>query len=81
MRDMGIWRRTCNPNNGNFKTKNGHVWLADGDCSIMTPWFDRDCMPKALIDDDDQPDSEESDNDYEDDFAIKFVTVKTIFYF
>ena len=60
---MGIWRRTCNPHNGNFKTKNGHVWLADGDSL-------RDCMPKVLIDDAYLPDSEESDDNYEDDFAI-----------
>ena len=37
----------------------------------MTPWSDKDCMPKVLIDDDDDlSDSEESDDNYEDDFAI-----------
>ena len=50
------------------KPTNGHVWLTDGDSSIVTPWFERDCMPKVLIDEDDLSDSEESDNDNKDDF-------------
>ena len=34
-------------------------------------WFDRNSLPKVLIDDDDMSVSEESDDDdYEDDFAI-----------
>ena len=31
----------------------------------MPLWFDTDCMPKLLIDDDDLSDSEEPDDDYE----------------
>ena len=30
-------------------------------------WFDGDCLQKLLIDDDYVPDSDESDDDYEDD--------------
>ena len=33
-------------------------------------WFDENCMPKVLIDDDNLSDSEESGDNYEDDFAI-----------
>ena len=36
----------------------------------MTLWFDIQCMPKVLIDDADLSESEESDDDYEADFAI-----------
>ena len=36
----------------------------------MTPRFDRDGIPKVLIDDNVLLDSEESDDNYEDDFAI-----------
>ena len=36
----------------------------------MTLRFDRDCMPKVLIDDDDLSDSDESNDNYEDDFVI-----------
>ena len=36
----------------------------------MTLWFNNDCVPKVLIDDDDLSDSEESDDDYADNFAI-----------
>ena len=36
----------------------------------MTLWFDIDCTPKVLIDDDDQSNSGESDNGYENDFVI-----------
>ena len=37
---------------------------------MVTLWFDWECVPKVLIDDDDMSDSEESDDDFEDDFAI-----------
>ena len=38
---------------------------------FMVPlWFNGDCMPKLLIDNDDLFNSEESYNDYEEGFAI-----------
>ena len=45
------------------KPKDGHGWLMDGNGNIVPHWFDGDCLPKLLIDDDDVP----SDDDYEDD--------------
>ena len=68
------------------KPTNGHVWLTDGDSSIVILWFDRDCLPKMLIDEDDLSDSDDSGDDYEDDFtinekyALQFVKAKSIFY-
>ena len=49
------------------KPTNGHGWLMDGDGNIVPLWFDGDCLQKLLIDDDNVPDSDESDEDYEDD--------------
>ena len=43
----------------------GHGWLTDGDSNMVPLWFDRDCMTKVLIDNDDMYVSEESENDYE----------------
>ena len=45
-------------------------WLINEDSNMMSLWFDGDCMPKVLIDNDDLSDSEKSYNDYEKDFAI-----------
>ena len=39
----------------------------DGDSNMVPLWFDGDCVPEFLIEDDDLADSEESDNDYDDD--------------
>ena len=36
----------------------------------MPLWFDGDCMPKVLIDNEDLSDSEKSYNDYEEDFRL-----------
>ena len=33
-------------------------------------WFDGDCMPKVLIDNDELPNSDKSYNDYEENFVI-----------
>ena len=52
------------------KPTNEHVWLTDGNSSIVSLWFDRDFMLKVLLGDDERSDSEESDDDYENDFAI-----------
>ena len=41
-----------------------------GDSNMMALWFDGDCIPNVLIDNDDLSNSEESDNDYEKDFVI-----------
>ena len=44
----------------------GHGWMKDG--NMMPVWFEGDCLPNILINDDDLPNNEESDNnDYEDD--------------
>ena len=37
---------------------------------MMPLWFDEDCMPKVLIDNDGVSDSEEFDIDYEKDSSI-----------
>ena len=37
---------------------------------MMPLWFDGDCIPKVLIDNDDLSDTEKSYNDYEEDFMI-----------
>ena len=66
MRNMGIRRRTGIPHNRSYKA---NKWECI-DSSIVTLWFDRDCVPKVLIDDDDLSNSEGSDDDYADDFAI-----------
>ena len=44
--------------------------LTDYDSNVMSLWFDGDCMPKMLIDNDELSDSEKSYNDYEEDFVI-----------
>ena len=48
---------------------NVHEFLPDYD-NNMPLWFDGDCMPKVLIDNGDQSNSEKSYNDYEEDFVI-----------
>ena len=41
--------------------------MKDGDGNMMPVWFEGDYLPNILINDDDLPDNEESDNDdYED---------------
>ena len=44
--------------------------LTDYDSKMMPLWFDGDCMPKVLIDNDELSASEKSYNDYEEDFVI-----------
>ena len=64
---MAIWRRADTPIMEVPKPTDGHGWLMDGDSNMVPLWFDGDCVPEFLIDDDDLADSEESDNDYDDD--------------
>ena len=52
-----------------FKLTNEHGWLTDGDSNLMPLWFDGDCMPKVLIDNDDLSHSEEFGNDYGKEFS------------
>ena len=64
---MAIWRRADTPIMEVPKPTDGHGWLMDGDSNMVPLWFDGDCVPEFLIEDDDLADSEESDNDYDDD--------------
>ena len=47
-----------------------HECLTDDESNMMPLWFDENCMPKVLIDNDELSDSEKSYNDYEEDFVI-----------
>ena len=49
---------------------NEHECLTDYDTNMMPLWFDRDGMPKVLIDNDDLSDLEKSYNDYGGDIVI-----------
>ena len=42
----------------------------DGDGKMVPLWFNGDCFPKLMIDDDDVSDSEESEDNYEDDDIV-----------
>ena len=44
---------------------NEHEFLTYYDSNMMPLWFDGDCVPKVLIDNDGLSDSEKSSNDYE----------------
>ena len=70
MCNMGISKRTAIPIIEVSKPTYGQVLLTGGNSSIVTLWFDRDGMPMVLIDDNYLSDSEESDDDYEYDFAV-----------
>ena len=69
MRNVGIWRRTgtCIPHNKCFKA---NKWACMAD-RWRQQYSDQRLHAKGVnIDDDDLSDSEESGDDYEDDFAI-----------
>ena len=42
------------PHNGSSHPTNDNEYLADYDIYTVTLWFDGGCMPKVLIDNDDQ---------------------------
>ena len=49
--------------------------MKDGDGNMMPVWFEGDCLPNILINDDDLPTNEESANDdYEDDETAIYET-------
>ena len=50
---------------------NEHECLTDDESNMMPLWFGGDCMAKVLIDNDDMFDSQNSYNDYEEDFVIQ----------
>ena len=52
------------------KPTDRHGWLTDSDGNMMPLWFEGECLPEVLIDDDDLPDSEESADDDDDDGDI-----------
>ena len=65
---MAILRRADTPIMEAPKPTDGHGWLMDVDCNKVPLWFDGDCLPELLIEDDDMSDS---DNDYDaDDIAM-----------
>ena len=65
---MAIWRRADTHVIEIPSATDGHGWMKHGDGNMMPVWFESDCLPIILIDDDDLSDNEESDNDdYEDD--------------
>ena len=70
MCNMAIWMRTDTPIMEVSQPTNEHECLTDYASNKMPLWFDGDCMPKVLIDNDDLSDSEKSYNDYEKDFVI-----------
>ena len=70
MCNMVIWRMNDNPIMEFSHQTNEQECLTDDDSNMMPLWFDGDCMPKVLIDNDDLLDSEKSYNDYEEDFVI-----------
>ena len=53
MCNMAIWRRTDIPIREVSHPTNKHECLTDDDSSMMPLWFDGDCMPKVVIDNDD----------------------------
>ena len=44
--------------------------FTDYDSNMMPLWFDGDCMPTVLTDNDELSNLEKSYNDYEEDFVI-----------
>ena len=70
MCNMGIWKRTHSPIMEVSHPTNEHECLTDYNSNMKHLWFDGDCMPKVLIDNDDLPNSDKSYNDYEENFVI-----------
>ena len=70
MCNMAIYRRTDTPIREVLHPTNEHECLTDDDSNMMPLWFDGDCMPKVLIDNDDLSNEEKSYNNYEEDFVI-----------
>ena len=50
---MAIWRRSYTPIREVSHPTNEHDCLTDDDSKMIPLWFDGDCMPKMLIDNDD----------------------------
>ena len=67
---MAILRRTDTPIIEVSHPTNEHEFLTDYDSNMMSLWFNGDCMPNVLIDNDDLSDSEKTYNEYEEDFVI-----------
>ena len=55
---MAIWRRTDTPIIEVSHPTNEHEFLTDYDSNMMSLWFNGDCMPNVLIDNDDLSDSD-----------------------
>ena len=53
---MAIWRRSYTPIREVSHPTNEHDCLTDDDSKMIPLWFDGDCMPKMLIDNDDLSD-------------------------
>ena len=70
MTNMAFWRRTDTPIREVSHSTNEQVCLTDDDSNMMPHWFDGDCMPKVLIDNDDLSNQEKSYNDNDEDFVI-----------
>ena len=64
---MAIWRRADTHIMEVPKPTDRHGWLTDSDGKMMPLWFEGECLPEVLIDDDDLPGSEESADDDDDD--------------
>ena len=64
---MGIWRRANTPIIEVPRPTDGHGWTVNDVGQMMPVWYEGECLPNILVDDESFLDVDESDDEYEDD--------------